>query len=159
MDTFQLTGWKAINYIANLYVATMRLLTAQSARQSISQPSKQAAQATQATLSQSMASAGWVVPGSPVLSVSPFLILCVVLSFSGCHVGAPGAIIYLARQTLPPNQLGQRKRKHFSKPPEVRFVPQTFANLAFIFHGPFGGKLLGDTLNRLLRPPLLLLPG
>lgn len=108
-----------------------------------------------------MASAGWVVPGSPVLSLSLSLclILCVVLSFSGCHVGAPGAIIYLARQTLPPNQLGQRKRKHFSKPPEVRFVPQTFANLAFIFHGPFGGKLLGDTLNRLLPLLLLLLPG
>lgn len=142
MDTFQLTGWKAINYIANLYVATMRLLTAQSARQSISQPSQQATKQTQATLTQSMASAGWVVPGSPVLALSLSVVLCiVVLSFSSCHVGAPGAIIYLARQTLPPNQLGQRKRKHFSKPPEVRFVPSNFCQFGFHFPWPFWWKV------------------
>lgn len=151
MDTFQLTGWKAINYIANLYVATMRLLTAQSARQSISQPSNSG------NPSDPIAVNGLCGLGSSRFTSSLSLIL--ILSFSGCHVGAPGAIIYLARQTLPPNQLGQRKRKHFSKTPEVRFVPQTFANLAFIFHGPFGGKLLGDTLNRLLPLLLLLLPG
>lgn len=140
MDTFQLTGWKAINYIANLYVATMRLLTAQSARQSISQPSDEA---TQATLSQSMASAGWVVPGSPVLSLSLSLSLVSLFSSqflwlscwrSRCH--------YLFGATnVAPKPIRTKKTQTFFKAARGEVCPPNFCQFGFHFPWPFWWKV------------------
>jgi len=129
-----LTGWKAINYIANLYVATMKLLTASSA--SINQ-SLAHSLTHSLTLSLTLSlthwvnstvnglSGRWVVPSLVPLFSNSFLAVMLALQ-------VPLFIWPNGDKRWPTHQLGHSSQTHNTHTYFIR-SERKVANLAFIF--------------------------